>query len=143
MAEAADWRNRVRSRALMLFDEGANCAEAVLRAFLEAYHLDPALYRLATGLGAGIGARRDLCGLLTGSVMVLGLLNARGEPNEVQRKRAVYGPAGRVYDWFAARDGVHCTDVTREQPFRGHTASCRQTLVGALRLVAELVAPPE
>jgi len=136
------WRHRVTKRGLQLFDEGCNCAEAVLRACLEEYGLDPALYRLATGLGAGMGTRRDLCGLLTGCVLVVGLLNERGEPGEVAAKRRAYGPAASIYDWFAQHGGVHCTDIVRDHPFRAHTAACRRTLVGALRQLEQLVPPP-
>lgn len=137
------WRHRVTKRALQLFAEGANCNEVVVRAFTEEYGLDPTLYRLGTGLGAGIGARRDVCGLLTGCVMVLGMLNERGEPADVAAKRAVYGPAGSMYDWFAGQGQVRCTDIVRQEPFAGHTRACMRLLVGALAQLEKLVPPPE
>ena len=136
------WRHRLTCRALVLLGAGCNCAEAVLRAFLEEYGYDPALYRLATGLGAGIGTRRDVCGLLSGCVLVLGLLNDRGAPHQVEGKRAAYPRAARIYDWFAAHGGVHCRDIVTDQPFRGHTVACRRALVGALAEMEQLVPPP-
>lgn len=137
------WRHRVTKRALQLFAEGANCNEVVVRAFTEEYGLDPMLYRLGTGLGAGIGVRQDVCGLLTGCVMVLGMLNERGEPGDVVAKRAVYGPAGEMYDWFLGRIGVRCTDIVKDDPYTGHTRVCMRLLVKALAQLEKLVPPPE
>lgn len=137
--DSGSWRDRVTGRALRLFDQGANCAEAVLRAVAEEQGLDPGLYRLATGMGAGIGTRRDVCGLLSGCVMALGMLNERGEPGDVDAKRAVYGPAGAIYDWFEAQAGVRCTDIVTDQPFRGHTEACRRTMAGAIAELEKLI----
>lgn len=103
--------------------EGYNCAEAILLTFLQAQGEDPRNVRLATPFGAGIGIRRDLCGILTGGVMVIGLREGRREGNEIEKKKKSYQLAANFYCWFESNFGVHCSDIIKEK-FRGHTAEC-------------------
>jgi len=66
-----------------LMDSGHNCAEAIILAVGEEVidDFDPSMCRLATGFRGGFGACRDeICGAISGSVMVIGALHGRSDP---------------------------------------------------------------
>lgn len=71
--------------AVGYFKQGLNCAESVLKAFMEVYETElPAeCVALATGFGAGMGHTRDgVCGAISGAVMALGAVKGRRDPLE-------------------------------------------------------------
>lgn len=61
------------------FLAGYNCAQSVLYAYGPDLGLDgETALKVATGLGAGMGRRGEVCGALTGGILVLGLKFGRG-----------------------------------------------------------------
>jgi len=61
-------------KAVERFAEGFNCAQAVLLAFSTPAEIDPAAAaKLVSGLGGGLGRQGDVCGAVTGAILVLGL----------------------------------------------------------------------
>ena len=67
------------------FRQGLNCAECVLKAFMEVYDTDlPAeSVAMATGFGAGLGHTKEgVCGAISGAVMALGTVKGRRDPME-------------------------------------------------------------
>lgn len=73
--------------AVKYFLEGANCAQAVLCAFAGecGISVDFAM-RLASGFGAGIARRREVCGAVSGMIMAADLLFY--DPLSADRKKA-------------------------------------------------------
>ena len=62
-------------RAIALFLEGANCAQAVFAAFADLIGMDErTALRLSSSLGGGVGRPREVCGAVSGICMVLGAL---------------------------------------------------------------------
>jgi len=67
-------------RATEMFLSGYNCAQSVLWSFSDEVRLDPdTALRIACGFGAGMARRQEVCGAVTGGIMVLGLRLGRGE----------------------------------------------------------------
>lgn len=66
--------NAKSEEAKRLFKNGANCAQAILGAFAKECDLefDQAM-RMASSFGAGMGRLREVCGAVSGMLMVLGL----------------------------------------------------------------------
>jgi C_GCAxxG_C_C family probable redox protein len=79
-----------------LLDHGWHCSEAMLvglGALLTVMH--PQVIKVATGFAGGIGEQKhDVCGALSGGIMVIGLLYGRGEvtgaDEECERLSALY-----------------------------------------------------
>ena len=90
-------------RAVALFEEGYNCAQAVLGAFCDELGLtrEQAL-ALAAPFGGGIGRTRETCGALSGLLMVYGSLSG-GEDKE--KKAAVYEKTRELMEAFKAETG--------------------------------------
>ncbi|MBE0640836.1 MAG: C_GCAxxG_C_C family protein [Bacteroidales bacterium] len=57
-----------------IFESGFNCAQSILYAYGKEYFKDTdSALRLASGFGAGISYRGEMCGAVSGALMVLGL----------------------------------------------------------------------
>ncbi|MBR6229577.1 MAG: C_GCAxxG_C_C family protein [Eubacterium sp.] len=103
-------------KAKQLFMEGYNCAQAVLMAFEDVTGLDrETAAKLASSFGGGMGRMREVCGAVSGALMVLGLVEGYEDPKDPEAKKKHYE---RVQD-FAAR-------------FREENGSiiCRELLTG-------------
>ena len=64
------------------FRQGLNCAECVLRSFMDIYEVNvpDEVICMATGFGGGMGHTKNTCGAITGAVLALGLVKGRRDP---------------------------------------------------------------
>ena len=77
--------------ARALFLEGYNCAQAVVCAFDDLTGLDrETSARLASSFGGGMGRMREVCGTVSGALLVLGLLCGYSDPRDHQAKKDHY-----------------------------------------------------
>lgn len=105
-------------RAQAYFQEGYSCAQAVLLAFPDLTGLDErTAARLGSSFGGGMGRMREVCGAVSGALMVLGFVLGYDDPKAPDAKNAHYA---RVRD-FAAR--------FRERS-GGNSILCRELLSG-------------
>ena len=81
-----------RELAAELFLSGSNCAQAVVVAFCDVTGLEPSFAaKLASSFGGGMGRMREVCGAVSGMLMVLGTLYGYDDPGEKDRaKKAHY-----------------------------------------------------
>lgn len=99
-------------RALQIFAEGHNCAQAVLMAYGDLVGLDEHQAGLiAAGFGGGMGRLRDNCGAFSSVVMLCGMME--GEDGDLPGKRVdVYRRVQAVHRAFVDRWGtVNCADL--------------------------------
>ena len=88
------------------FLSGYNCAQAVLCAFCaEASMSEDAALKIATGLGAGMGRKQEVCGAVTGGILVLGLRHGRDSMGDRSATELTYLKTRELMDRFAARHG--------------------------------------
>jgi C_GCAxxG_C_C family probable redox protein len=117
----------VGGRAGQLYDQGMNCAQAVLQATTG--NNDPALMAIAKGFGAGVGGGKCLCGAISGGVMALGL---KGREKK----------AGDLVAAFREKNRVACC-IALTRPFKWkskeHLAHCRRLTVETAEMVARLL----
>ena len=60
------------------FQNGCNCAQAVLLAFCEDYGMErETALTIAAGFGSGMAGLRETCGTVTGANMVIGLAKGK------------------------------------------------------------------
>ena len=70
-------------KARALFLEGYNCAQAVMCAFDDLTGLDrETSARLACSFGGGMGRMREVCGTVSGALLVLGQLCGYSDPKD-------------------------------------------------------------
>ena len=74
-------------RARELFLEGYNCAQAVACAFDDLTGLDrETAARLSSSFGGGMGRLREVCGTVSGALLVLGMLCGYSDPGDPSAK---------------------------------------------------------
>lgn len=77
--------------AVDLFEQGYNCAQSVVGAWLDQTEMDSdQAMRLASSFGGGMGRLREVCGALTGSFMVAGLMRGYAVPGDDEEKGKHY-----------------------------------------------------
>jgi C_GCAxxG_C_C family probable redox protein len=78
-------------KTVRLFEKGYNCSQAVLAAWAEQFQLpQETALKLAGGLGGGIGRSGEICGALTGAILVLGLRYGTADPHDKNTKYDLY-----------------------------------------------------
>lgn len=78
-------------KASELFSQGYSCSQAVLAVYAEKYGMDEkVLFKISSSFGGGLAGKRDVCGAVTGALMVLGLEYGRTEAKDAQGKAKNY-----------------------------------------------------
>ena len=106
-------------RAQALFLEGYNCAQATFGAFCDVTGLEfETAIRLASGLGGGMGRMREVCGAVSGMLMVLGLLYGYDDNGEKDRaKKAHYALVQELAGKFREKNGsIICREILKNPP---------------------------
>lgn len=68
--------------------------------------------RIASGLGGGLGRQGEVCGALTGGVLVMGLVHGRDHAEDKEAKEAVTAKAAQFVQRFAEVNGaLRCRDL--------------------------------
>ena len=78
-------------RAIALFLEGCNCAQAVFAAFADLFGMDGKLaLRISSSFGGGLGRQREICGAVSGMCMAAGALYGYDDVKDPAQKAAHY-----------------------------------------------------
>lgn len=108
-------------KAEALFREGYNCAQAVFCAFADDWGLERTVAaKLVSPLGGGVGRLREICGTVSGAMMVIGQLYGYGTPETGAPKAKLYAIEQEFARRFAAVNGSY---VCRELLGLGFGAS--------------------
>ena len=99
--------------ALASFRSGFTCSSAVFSAFSEEIGLDSrTAKKIACGFGAGISKTDNICGAVSGAIMVIGLKYGKtmiGDDNATDKTRAL---VRKFIQEFTQRHGsVCCTEL--------------------------------
>ena len=100
-------------RAKELFLEGYNCAQAVFGAFCEDFGIDfETGVKLSSGFGGGISRRREVCGAVSGAVMVLSMKYGYDDADAIEEKKALYKKVQEVLANYEAEVGsIICREL--------------------------------
>lgn len=94
------------------FKEGYNCSQAVLLAFEDLYDVDAkTALRLSSSFGGGMGRLREVCGAVSGMLMVAGLLYGYDGAKDYESKSEHYA---RVQELAKAYEQENGSIVCRE-----------------------------
>ena len=104
------------ARAARLFREGYSCSQAVAMAFCDVTGLDEKLTaRLASSFGGGMGRMREVCGAVSGMLLVAGVLYGYDDARDTAGKRALYAQVQAMAADFRAEHGsIICRDLLRD-----------------------------
>lgn len=104
--------------AVRLFRRGWNCSQAVVSAFAPSLGLDARRARLLSqAFGAGMARRGEICGAVTGALMVIGLKYGKARAGDEPAKERTYALANAFLDRFRARHGsLRCKTLLGHHP---------------------------
>lgn len=98
------------------FLKGYNCAQSVALAFAEEMGLSEDLVlKLASAFGGGMGRLREVCGAVSGMVMVLGALEGYVSPTDNEGKMTLYKKTQSLAGEFKKINGtIICRELIGE-----------------------------
>ena len=100
-------------QAMTLFQQGFNCSQAVCAAYAPSLGLSHELaLKIAAGFGGGMGRSGEVCGAVTGAIMVIGLKTGPIEAADAAAKENAYALTHQVIEQFADRHGsILCREL--------------------------------
>ena len=76
--------------AVLLFNQGFNCSQAVFSVFCEEFGLDKNIaLKISCGFGGGM-CQGEICGAVSGAVMALGLKYGQNKGEDTESKEKTY-----------------------------------------------------
>ena len=129
-------------RARENFLKGYNCAQAVLLAYADKVGMDEeTLAKLAAPFGGGMGRLREVCGAVSGMLMVDGFLRGYSDPAAKEEKTETYARVQSLAARFREECGsIVCRELIKEKNDTAPTPSERTAEYYKKRPCAELVA---
>lgn len=93
--------------AVSKFLSGYNCAQSVVYSFCDVLQMEKELaLKIACGFGAGMGRKQEVCGAVTGGIIVIGAKYGRGEHDDRAVTEATYLKTRDLLGHFAERHGT-------------------------------------
>ena len=140
-------------RAADLFLSGSNCAQSVLLAFSDVTGLDEKMAaKFSSSFGGGMGRLREVCGAVSGMLMVAGLLYGYEDPGEGDcNKKAHYQRVQYLAGKFREEVGsIVCREILKNPPSTPDpsprtaeyyaTRPCARMVMTAARILDEYIA---
>ena len=105
-------------KAAELFMNDCNCAQAVMVAFCDVTGLDETFAsRLSCSFGGGMGRMREVCGAVSGMLMVAGLLYGYDVPGDDRIKMEHYALVQDLAGQFREQVGsIVCREILKNPP---------------------------
>lgn len=133
--------------------QGYNCAQSVAGAFADLTGTAPEQLMAAMGgFGGGVGgSHEELCGAVSGGVLVVSLLTPHTEGDDAAAKKAVYAAAKEFRRRFEEVFGLtRCGELLKARPGvteknpaaqrLGITGHCDNMIVTAVEIVEQMLA---
>ena len=108
-------------KAVKLFTGGYNCAQAVFGAFAEEIGFDKnTALKIAAPFGGGFGRQREVCGAVSGMLMVFGYLCGYETPETGDIKMHHYEQTRELCDAFKEQNGsIICKEILKTNEVGG------------------------
>jgi C_GCAxxG_C_C family probable redox protein len=117
-------------------DMDLNCAETILYGANEAYGLglDKESLKLAAGFGGGMGIE-DVCGALTGAIMVLGKLFVKDRAHESTKIKEL---TNELFEKYKQEMGyIDCAPL--KEKYRNEEIKCSIVILKAAEILDKIV----
>lgn len=99
--------------AVKMFDEGFVCSQAVFAAFADEYGLEKKFaLKIANAFGGGIARNQEICGAVTGAIMLISLKHGKTESCDSASHEKTYELVNKFIDKFTEKNGsINCFDL--------------------------------
>ncbi|MCX7711432.1 MAG: C-GCAxxG-C-C family protein [Clostridia bacterium] len=104
-----------KDQAVLNFENGCNCSQAVLCAFCEELDLGfEKASEISVAFGGGVGRQGKMCGCISGGLMVLGLKYGNGSIKDVGIRTKCYDIAKDFCKKFKeVNGGFNCVEIIK------------------------------
>ena len=122
-----DLEERVAKAKRLFKEDGYNCCQAVVLAYNDLFDIDDrTAAALASGFGGGMGRMREVCGSVSGMVMLAGLISPADDPSAKDGRTRNYALVQEMAGEFKAINGsIVCKELLGLVPM-GSSASAPQ-----------------
>jgi C_GCAxxG_C_C family probable redox protein len=98
---------------LNYFGKGYSCAESMLMVGLRYLKKPEELIWIAAGFGGGM-SHRDVCGVVTGGLMILGLAAGMSGKERKEAKEWNKQKVDAFWEWWISQAPLRCADIRKE-----------------------------
>ena len=99
--------NRIQI-AFSQFDNGFNCAQSVVYSFCDEVNLDKEIaLKISSGFGGGMGRMEEVCGAVTGGIMVIGAKYGRDSLADNESTEITYSKTQELMNTFTKNHGTY------------------------------------
>ncbi len=104
--------------AAKLFYDGYSCSQAIAVAFCDVTGLEPNFAaKMASSFGGGIGRLREVCGAVSGMLLVAGLLYGYDTNDDATAKKEHYARVQELAGIFREKIGsIVCREILKNPP---------------------------
>lgn len=135
-------------KALNLFKKNYSCAQSVLIAFADEVDIDKNLaFRIAAGLGGGIGRSQNICGAINAGAVVLGLKFGNYTEDDIESKNLMANVVGQyIEECKRALGATQCLDLIKvdlnnneQKDFANKTGHLERVCNNAVYVTSEIL----
>ena len=104
---------RVKKAKRLFKENGYNCCQAVVLAYNDIFGIDDTTAAaLSSGFGGGMGRMREVCGSVSGMVLLTGLLKPATDPSDKTARTENYALVQEVAGEFKSMNGsIICKEL--------------------------------
>ena len=120
---------RVAKAKKLFKEEGYNCCQAVVLAYNDVFGVDDdTAAKLSSGFGGGMGRMREVCGSVSGMVMLAGLMAPASDPSVKVDRTKNYALVQQMAEKFRALNGsIVCKELLGLVPMGSGAAVCKES----------------
>ena len=99
--------------AVSRFKEGFNCSQSVFSSFCDLFDIEQEVaYKISSGFGAGIGRKQEVCGAVSGAIMLVGLKYGKIKADDKEAHEKTYYEASKLCDdFFKINGSIDCREL--------------------------------
>lgn len=117
-------------KARSLFKEGGyNCCQAVVMAYSDLFGIsDDTAAAMSSGFGGGMGRMREVCGSVSGMVMLAGFMSPAADPSVKEWRTANYALVQEMAEEFKSINGsIICKELLGLVPMGSCTPAPKES----------------
>jgi len=119
-----------QEEAVKLFNNGYNCAQAILVAYKDKTNMDINFsLKISSALGGGIAVTSRICGTINAAVMIIGIVYGNTDSLDTKRKiRVKEVTRNFINDFTASHNGINCAELLLEDKNKKHTTHSKKCI---------------
>ena len=124
-----DLEERVEKAKFLFKEGGYNCCQAVVLAYNDVFGIsDEVAAAMSSGFGGGLGRMREVCGSVSGMVMLAGLMRPADDPSVKEWRTANYALVQEMAGEFKAINGsIICKELLGLVPMGSGTPAPKES----------------